>query len=230
MAAARSSSAQNSSPKHIKNLLENGEEVLRLVAIHEQLTGTGPGRRHNVQILNKTAIVLLIATWEAFVEDLAEGALQFLIHNATDHNAFPRNVLEIIGASRGGLKAWDLAGEGWKQVLRDNFKEIVNRTIRSFNSPKTTQVNDLFEKTIGLVKISSSWRWQGAKSEMTSKKLDELVSLRGEIAHRVKATREVHKGDVRNAEDLIVRICTASSNAVRAHVEQRVGKAPWVSI
>jgi hypothetical protein len=218
--------APSRQPKHIANFVANGEEVMRLVGIHEQLTGTGTGRRYNVQILNKSAIVLITATWEAFVEDLAQDGLEFMISSAPAHKVFPQKVLEQVVKGKSAMDAWDLAGDGWKQALRNNFKEIHGRTIGTFNTPKTEKVNELFEKTIGLPKISDTWHWQKAPSKTISKRLDELVALRCEIAHRV-SSRTVHKRAVGEAEQLILRIGVASSNAVRLHIEGCVGKAPW---
>lgn len=216
-----------SDPKHITNYHANEKEVLRLLAIHEELTGTGPGRRHNVQILNKSAIVLLTAMWEAFVEDLAEAALEFMIDNASDHNAFPPHILERVGGLHNGIKAWDLAGTGWKHALRNNLREVLARTVGTLNTPKTAQVNDLFDKTIGLKNIAGMWRWQGSPSKKVSARLDELVTLRGSIAHRVTAVHNVGKSDVRHAGELIHRIGAISSNAVRAHVIRQIKKPPW---
>jgi hypothetical protein len=49
-------------------------EVRRLLQIHGQLGGTGPGRRWGSEVLNKSAVVLLVACWEAYLEDLVTHA------------------------------------------------------------------------------------------------------------------------------------------------------------
>jgi hypothetical protein len=51
---------------------DNVAETERLIDIHSALTGKERGYRHNVEVLNKSGIVLLVACWEAFIEDLAE--------------------------------------------------------------------------------------------------------------------------------------------------------------
>jgi hypothetical protein len=48
-------------PIHFENLNSNISEVLRLVEIHTKMTGSGRGRRHNVAILNKSGIVLMVS-------------------------------------------------------------------------------------------------------------------------------------------------------------------------
>src|ERR1700692_2663858 len=99
-------------PPHIDNLIANVREVNRLLEIHSQITTPGPGHKHAVQVLHKSAIVLLIACWEAFVEDLAAKALEAMIHGAPDHSVFPPDVLERVANKHHGMKAWDLAGTG----------------------------------------------------------------------------------------------------------------------
>jgi len=96
----------------IENMISNVSEVDRLVAIHNELTGGGPGRRFDVAILNKSGIVLLVACWEAYVEDLAADALDFMIQNAEDHTAFPTTVLERVASLNTGLSAWCIASLG----------------------------------------------------------------------------------------------------------------------
>src|ERR1035438_1961739 len=80
-------------PLYLSTFASNIAEVRRLVAIHERLTGKGPGRRVDVETLNKSGIVLLVACWEAFVEDLADAAFEFLLTNASEHSVFPASVL-----------------------------------------------------------------------------------------------------------------------------------------
>src|SRR5262249_41449291 len=141
--------------------------------------------------------------------------------------AFPADVLARVGNANNGLNAWKLAGAGWKQVLRDNLKEVLARTTGSLNTPKTAQVEELFEKTIGLSNLSSLWRWHGSNPKKAAEKLDDLVTLRGSIAHRVSAAREVLKTDVQQAAEFVLRLGAASSNAVRAHLRVRTGEIPW---
>jgi len=40
-------------PDHLRNLSTTLDEVSRLEEIHEEISGTSPGRRHNMQVINK---------------------------------------------------------------------------------------------------------------------------------------------------------------------------------
>jgi hypothetical protein len=50
---------------------DNYADIARLIEIHKELAGTGPGYKHGVAVLNKSAVVLTSAVWEAFCEDLS---------------------------------------------------------------------------------------------------------------------------------------------------------------
>lgn len=214
-------------PPHISQFLDNIAEVEQLLSIHTKLGGPGPGRKRDVEVLNKSAIVLVVACWEAFVEDLASLALDYMITNAKDHKAFPKSVLDRVGSKNNGPNAWALAGDGWKKVLRDNYTEILAKTAGVLNTPRANQVDDLFSKSIGLNNVSACWYWKGRAKGKAAVALDDLVTLRGSIAHRVKHSKSVHKKTVVSAISLVNYLAAKSSNSVRTHVHASVGKYPW---
>ena len=126
-----------------------------------------------------------------------------------------------------GKNAWSLAGDGWKQACTDNLKEVLAKTTVSLNTPRTAQVDDLFEKVIGLKTLSSSWRWKARSLAQSKAALDDLVTLRGSIAHRVATSKRVGKQDVLDARELLARLAVKSHNAVNHHIEKLLGARPW---
>ncbi|MGH8430221.1 MAG: HEPN domain-containing protein, partial [Solimonas sp.] len=73
--------------------MENVDEVDRLRRIHSLITTEGPGRKYNVEVLHKSGIVLLVACWEAFIEDCVAGALEHMIISCSKPSAMPKDVL-----------------------------------------------------------------------------------------------------------------------------------------
>lgn len=213
---------------HGNAFIDNLIEVDRLSSIHRQVTSSGPGRKYDVQVLHKSAIVLLVSCWEAYIEDLARELLIHMTAEADDPKVFPNNVLKIAASINSGMNSWKLAGEGWKQVLHGNLDRVLAKTTGSLNTPKTAQTNKLFLETVGLQDIASNWLWQGRKAEDAQKQLDRLVSLRGDIAHRVTTSSSVTLKNVRSARGLINRIAVKSHNAACAHLERQIGSSPWV--
>ncbi len=214
--------------QHLAQLLENLTEVQQLLVIHGKVAGKGRGRKYDVEVLNKSAIVLVVACWEAFVEDLAESALRALIdEHAPDHTVFPTEVLERVGSKHGGINAWKLAGDGWKDALRSNLKEVLAKTTGTLNTPRAGQVDELFLKTLGMKTLSSSWKWNARTVADSVSALDKLITVRGSIAHRVKHSKPVLKRDVTAAIELVSRLAAKSSNSVREFVHKQTGTHPW---
>lgn len=195
--------------------------------IHAKQGGSGPVRKRDVEVLNKSAIVLAVACWEAFVEDLAGIALDFMITNAKDHSAFPKSVLDRVASKNSGSNAWALAGEGWKKAMRDNYREILAKTAGVLNTPRAPQVDELFFKSIGLQSVSANWYWKGRKKGSAAIALDDLITLRGSIAHRVTHSKSVYKKDVVAAIDLVCYLSAKTSNSVRNHTHSTIGEFPW---
>jgi hypothetical protein len=218
-------------PLYLSTFASNIAEVRRLVAIHERLTGKGPGRRVDVETLNKSGIVLLVACWEAFVEDLADAAFEFLLTNASEHSVFPASVLagasEPLRIDKDARAVWQLAGSGWKSVLASHKSTLYSKLIGKLNTPKPGQVDLLFEKLLGLSPLSGAWHWHGITAEAACKQLEALVVRRGEIAHRVKTSKAVGKREVVKASHFVNRLAVASSNHVRVFIYGRTGQFPW---
>jgi hypothetical protein len=212
---------------HLKNFISNLKEVHKLADIHAALTKPGPGRKHNVEILHKSRVVLLVACWEAFVEDLAKSALSELIATTTNPLVIPSDVRARIASKLQGPRAWDLAGDGWKTVCRNHLKDVLNQTIGALNTPKTAQVNQLFDKVLAHKNLSSDWKWQGRPATTAENALDALVNLRGSIAHRVTTADSVKKADVSDAQGLLLRLAWRSHNAVNSNIANLVGDKPW---
>ncbi len=223
--------ASNNDPQHVANLNSNIAEVMRLVDIHSTVTGNKPGRRHNMGILNKSGIVLAVSCWEAFVEDLAANAFDFLLAKATTPTVFPRGVLALASRElRDGpnpLRVWELADAGWRSVLLRHKEQILKKSVGRLNTPRTKQVDELFGDLIGLAFLSNSWRWHNVPNTKVKGSLEELVTLRGEIAHRVVSSRSVRKQDVKAAAELVTRLAVVSSNVVRTFLVSRTDHAPW---
>jgi hypothetical protein len=218
-------------PVHIVNLLSNVSDVERLIEIHAQLTGAAKGRRHNVAILNKSGIVLVVACWEAFVEDLAVSAFDWLLARADSPAAFPKKVLTLsskeLREAPDANRVWELADGGWRTVLERHRDTAVRKSAGKLNTPRVKQVDELFSDLLGISTLSSSWKWHNVTNDEIKGRLEGLITLRGEIAHRVATSRSVLKKDVVAAIELVHRLAICSSNVVRQFLLMRGKGEPW---
>lgn len=216
----------------IEVMIENMQEVRRLMEIHEELTGTSPGRRHRVAVLNKSALVLITACWESVIEDIARESIDFLVEKADSPEVLPAKVRTL--ASRELKKAdddtkiWDLAGNGWKTVMRIHRDRTMQRFLGTFNTPKAKNVDQLFKDLVGISRVSSSWHWGKLSADKARRKLDDFVSRRGEVAHRVATSKAITKPRVRAYQELTFRLAVKTSNEVNRHINDLVGESPWI--
>jgi hypothetical protein len=202
-------------------LVENVQEV-RLLRKYRKAP-----KANDKEVLYKSCVVLLVACWESFVEDLVSHSLEHMIECCEAPTSFPPNVLERVASNYNGQKVWQLAGEGWRQALRDNFKSVLGKTSGVFNTPRAAQVDDLVKKVIGFENLSASWEWDGKDCKTIRSELDDLITLRGSIAHRVKAESTVSAEQVGHAETLVLHLAVRSHNTVLSYLESCTSKRPW---
>ena len=153
-----------------------------------------------------------------------------MLANATSPDSFPRKVLTL--ASRelreadDARRVWELADTGWRRVLERHRVDILKRYTGKLNTPRARQVDELFADLLGLALVSGSWHSEGVTNAKLKQSLEDLVTLRGEIAHRVQASRAVLKRDVSNASKLVERLAVCSSNTVRTFLMTRASQCP----
>ncbi|WP_148897006.1 HEPN domain-containing protein [Geothermobacter ehrlichii] len=207
-------------------------EVARLMDIHTIVAGAGPGRKRDVQVLNKSAIIITLACWEAYVEDLARNAFEYMLNVASEPSIFPDHVLAVAGkriAKAGALDVWMLADDGWKAALSAHKDEILNKYIvkGSFNTPSCKNIDKLYSELIGLTSASREFYWPGMSNDKAKKKLQDLIDLRGEIAHRVESSKSVYKKDVEGYQKFIKRLAVILHNRTIALIYARTKTMPW---
>src|ERR1700733_15052449 len=97
---------------------ENASDIERLLEIHEDIGGDAQGRRYRLEVLNKSAIVLITAFWEAYCEDLAAEAVKHLVDNCEKADKLPldlrKRIAKELKDDRHELAVWTLAGDAWK--------------------------------------------------------------------------------------------------------------------
>jgi RiboL-PSP-HEPN len=207
---------------------ENAADIVRLIELHEQIGGNAPGRREGLEVLNKSAIVLITSYWEAYCEDVANEALAHIIKHARTAEALPQELRkqlaqEIKKASH-DLEIWKIADDGWKKYLSDRIARISEDRNRRLNTPKTEQINQLFFQSVGLRSVSDSWKWSKKMTiSRAQKKLDEFIELRGAIAHRGKAAKSVKKADVTNYFEFVKKLVAETGKKVNKHVLDLTG-------
>lgn len=194
----------------------------RLLQLHEQIGGVGPGRKHNVDVLNRSAVILAVAAWEAFCEDLVwrnAASLAKRIKQAADLPSEIRDPMLEWYYSQNGLKTfnrssksalWNLTGHGWRNIYRD-FAQYKSK---SLNTPNADNVKKIFRTTLAIDDVTTSWRYQRWGPEVYIAKLDEMLTLRHRIAHGSIRTETVGKGNAEGAVRLVRNLGRRTVEAV----------------
>ncbi|MFA5811064.1 MAG: HEPN domain-containing protein [bacterium] len=210
-----------------KKFVKNTWQVERLLEIHEHIAGCGRGRKYQLEILNKSAIVILTACWEAYIEDLCRESLDFLMKNLEIPDLLSASMKVAASRSlrenRDEREVWKLAGSGWKSIV----KPFILNSVDSFNTPKTDNVDELVERATGLKKLSQRWKWRGMSTKGSKRKLDSLIKIRCDIAHAVSSAKPVRKGHVQDALDFIKRLVSVSDGECRKQIHNVTNKYPW---
>lgn len=198
--------------------LANAKDITRLIELHKDKGGIERGRRYGLEVLNKSAIVLLTSFWEAYCEDIAAEALEHLVVHAPSAAKLPEELRKIVAkelkAENHELAVWKLSDDGWRAVLKARLAAMQVERNRRLNTPKSGQIDTLFLTALGIPKISDRWRWKRMTADRARQKLDKYVELRGAIAHRGAAASSVKKFHVEEYFAHVARLVSRTGGAV----------------
>lgn len=208
-------------------------EASRLIDIHTMISGPGPGRKRDVEVLNKSAILFICAAFEAFLETLASDAFSHLA-SVSDASKLPKALRQAIASDikvdKNDLAMWSLAGDGWKTIC-DTYKvRVIRDHTKLFNTPKAHLIDELFKKMIGLQELSKKWGWKNMSHAQAVTKLAAFVELRGAIAHGQVPAPKVTKRDVQAALAFLPPLSVRCSNIVREHCRLHSDSDPFMPV
>jgi len=207
---------------------ENCGDVERLLDIHRELAGDGPGKKHGVEVLNKSAVVLMCAAWEAYCEDIAAEAIDHLVNHAANASKLPKELRKQIARELerdlDNLAVWRLADDSWRQLLQARTQTLADERNRNLNTPKTANIRSLFRDAIGLPNVPSAWYWQKMSAVQAAEKLDSYVTLRGDIAHRSKAAATIKKSHASKFGEHVKRLVEKTDCYINYQLEKACGR------
>lgn len=207
---------------------QSKHDVDRLLEIHSKLGGSEQGRRYQLEVLNKSAIVLITAIWEAYCEDIVAEGIEHLVKHAKDASALPKGIKKAIAkelkSDQHELAVWQVADNGWRTFLQSRLTQMNEARARKLNAPKTDNLDILFSDGLGIDEISKAWKWAKMSPAQAAKKLDDYVNLRGEIAHRGAGQKSVTKSHVYDFLNHVERLVRKTGKQVNKCVKDATGK------
>lgn len=209
--------------------LLNHEDVARLLELHEEKGGKERGRRYGLEVLNKSAIVLITAFWEAYCEDLAAEALERLVSNLDDPNDLPQKLRKTIAdelkEDQHHYAVWKIAGDDWRDHVKSRLEDLRKKRNWDLMNPRPKQVQEMFADALGLEDVTKSWRWHRMTATRACEKLNDFVKLRGDVAHRGASEGSVKRSVVEDYDKFIERLVNATDKCVSDFVDDVLKKA-----
>ena len=166
----------------------------------------------------RSAVVLLIASWEQYIEQLAESSVSILTARLRDSSPLPENVKQKIAMfsvtenkrnneRKFSDSVWLFADKGWKDAY---IKYCGNLTL-NLNTASPSNVRDLYMNILGIRNVTSDWHFLELTTEECVTKSQDLVGLRHDIAHGANARQEeLEEANIREQTEFIASIakCT----------------------
>ncbi len=217
-----------------KAFSQNIKDIEHLIDLYHDKEQPKRSRESELEVLCKSAIVLITAYWESYCEDIASEGLDHIVKFAKSAKKLPnelkKQVAKDMEKENHELAVWELADSGWKGYVESRLETMKEQRNRNLNSPKTERIDDLFLKSLGIKNISSSWKLdRNAVASEVANHLDEFVKLRGAIAHRGNVKEAVTISQVVEYLDLIKNLAAKTGGKVNSHVIEITGKALWIA-
>lgn len=202
-------------------------DAQQLIEIHTAFTGEARGRRYDVDALNRGAIILAVAAWESFVEDLALYNSRLVAVGLSSASKLPENVRNgflawLYGtadfsnptpAARAAM--WSITGSGW----RKQYKKYAEERIDNLHNPSPNSVRKLFRTLVGVDDITESWGYRRWGAEIYRDKMDQLLLLRHRIAHGVIGDETVGKTKARDGVQLVSTLSARTSSGLKEYLK-----------
>jgi hypothetical protein len=207
----------------------NRTEVQRLFSFYVSV-GHGSRERELKQVLHRAAVVMITTYWEVYCEDVIVEALMHL----ADHLDAPDAVSEPIKAAIAmhlrdktkGHSPWRLAGEGWRQVLRDYATGTLAGHSWGIDNPSSKSIANLFVRAVG-VSVTEAWECDGRPRDAVIADLDRWIHIRHEIVHKGSSNTPLSKAEVKRYLLHVQRLVKATDEYLRGLLQAHTKVAPW---
>ncbi len=166
---------------------------------------------------------MLCAAWERYNEDLLLESIGHYLEHSSNSNLLPKSVKQKIckkvNSDKNEIKAFDLAGDGWKNL----WMAFAKIKTDSLHTPKSSNLDTMYKSYLGIDGYSNTF-WKDSINDV-----NELVKLRGEIAHNGAEAKYVRINSINMTIDMIVSATINIDDLMARHLKDslRLNKSPW---
>ncbi len=216
------------SSKALQRYQSKLSDIRDLFEIADLLPGASKGERgrrsENQKVLHKSAIVLLTASWETYVENLLIESVDFLSSKAHTPDVLPIDLRKSISKyDKNELFHWQFSGDNWRIIT----STYIRHSLRNFNTPKSSNIIEVFSSHLGIIDISKSWSRRNKAQEQAVETLDEWLNERHKIVHGDLSDPRYLKRDVISYQEFLEKTVSLTDEAVKKHLKKLVGIDPW---
>ena len=212
------------------NFLLAVNEIRALLDFHRAARRSSTQRDPSWEAFKKAGIILIVTSWETFIEDILELHVDQQLEKASSPQEF-KNAFDAIAQSwyqairtkqdkhpkHPDFVEW--TGDNWKRLIRDRLRE----ELIGLNTPKSQSIRDLSARYLD-ADVTENWVWPGMSAQRAREKLDELIVLRGELAHRTgdyfDVTTSVPLNRLVNAINFVERLVLRTEEAFDSFQQQ----------
>jgi hypothetical protein len=184
------------------NLKSNIEDIRSLIKLSSSIDDLD-----NQRAIYRSVVVLLVASWEQFVEQLADSSIEVMTDRMRDPSTLPNKVKESIALSsipinRNNQKefsdsVWGFAHKGWKRA----YIAYCSKLTSELHNASAFNVKDLYWRILGIRDLTCKWTYKNLSNNDCVDKLVQFIEIRHDIAHGAnKMTKYL---TVENIEDYI---------------------------
>ncbi|NLI36977.1 MAG: hypothetical protein GX416_10760 [Bacteroidales bacterium] len=206
--------------KTLNSFRKNIQEARLLL---EFSTNTEDETKNNVVL--KSFVVISVAYWERYVEDLLIEGCDFIADGLRNPLDLPEITKQAVVDSTvlkhetnllaRSTSIWGFSGDGWTK----QYKSFVEKVVGSFNTANSKNVKEAFWKVFGIRDVFQNWSSTDPLAPMDTDVLDKFINKRHEIAH---GSSEAMKG----FDSLMVD----SSSNLLLNLAEHVEEVVWAQI
>lgn len=214
---------------------ENAEDLDQLMVLYDGMVtlyeDAGDPVPEGMEVLFRSAVVLMVSHWEAYIEDITSEALNHLVSKTKESTSLPKEIKKQVAtelkAATNEIEVWKIADGGWRPYIKGRLKNFKEVRDRNFNTPKALKTQEFIKVAIGLENICSAWATDEVTEAEAKKKLDALIEVRGQIAHRGRLDEKLDKVWVVDHMGFLRKLASKTGGEINAHVRGITGSGLW---
>lgn len=196
-------------------------DVDALVELH---SGAGSRTSGQNDPLLRAAVVLLVTSWENYIEQTVVEAFAHVLTQVGDDPRLLSDHLRQTIQREAGKDAWAVIGDGWRAIARAEVESLVS----ALNNAASGQVDQLVFKALGISSFLTGVSWASKTAAEVREELRSLVNdVRGEIVHKGTTPGVLNISGVNEWKNFVTALVAEADVVLADEIERRYGSRPW---